>query len=331
MSIRIGTAAGLGGSPFQARDGMKSFRAWVDLCEASSIDSIWQSDRVISRDFAIEPIVLLSVLAGATQRLKFGTNAVVLPFRDPLTFARQCAALDQLSDGRFFPTVGIGGGASPEWAATGRSPKGRGARADEALEVMTRLWAEESANFSGEHYQLKGASIAPRPRQNPFPLWLGGASAAAVRRTARFGHGWLAPLQSPSEAGETVRAIQAECERIQRPIPSDHYGATILYRIESKAEAAAGAAEISSRAAGRPEYKAMLEKVQAVGDAETVLARIRAYAAEGVTKFIAIPIAKSFDDLMEQTRRLDQEVLPFANSDANSDANPDAIADAAAG
>ena len=204
MAVRIGIGLGLGGFPFES---IQEFRAWLDFCEGSSIDSIWQSDRVVSRDPALEPMALLAMIAGATQRLKLGTNAIVLPFRDPITFARQCATLDHLSDGRLLPTVAVGRDDAPEWAATGRSSKGRGERVDEALEVMTRLWASEVADFEGRHYSLRGASIAPRPKQSPFPLWLGGSSPAAIRRTVRFGNGWLAPLQSPAEAAISAQPL----------------------------------------------------------------------------------------------------------------------------
>ena len=307
MAVRIGIGMGLGGFPFETID---AFRHWVDVCEDSAIDSIWQSDRVVSRDPALEPITLLSVVAGATRRLKFGTNAVVLPFRDPVTFARQCATLDFLSDGRFLPAIGIGRGDAPEWEATGRSPKGRGARADEALEVMTRLWSSESVDFEGEHFSLKGATINPRPKQQPLPLWLGGASKAAVRRTARFGTGWLAPLQTPEEAGGTVRAIRAEAQQLGRPIPEDHYGATILFRIGSTP-----AASPFERGSG-PEAAAIrqrVERIQAIGSAEAVLERVHAFVREGVTKFIAIPLAQNADEMVEQSRLLATEVIPFAN------------------
>lgn len=310
MAVRIGI--GSGRFPF---DSVTEFREWLDLCERSEIDSIWQSDRVISRQLALEPITLLSIIAGATERLKFGTNAVVLPFRDPITFARQCATLDYMSEGRFLPTVAIGRAEAPEWEATGRSPKGRGARADEALEVITRLWAAESVDFEGEFYTLKNASIAPRPRQNPLPLWLGGASKAAIRRTARFGSGWLAPLQTPEETGATVQAIRNESKRIGRPIPDDHYGATILFRIGDPPDTPhrsghkSAAASISEEAA---RTKRKLERIQAIGDPEKVLALIREFRAVGVTKFIAVPIAQNAKEMMEQTRLLDEEVLPHA-------------------
>ena len=306
MAVRIGIGLGLGGFPFES---IREFRSWLDFCESSAIDSIWQSDRVVSRDPALEPMALLAMIAGATQRLKLGTNAIVLPFRDPITFARQCATLDHLSDGRLLPTVAVGRDDAPEWAATGRSSKGRGERVDEALEVMTRLWASEIADFEGRHYSLRGASIAPRPKQSPFPLWLGGSSPAAIRRTVRFGNGWLAPLQSPAEAAISVAAIRAESLRVGRPIPEDHYGATFLFRIGP------GSSELPSlpRRDGDAEIQKRIQSVQAIGDAKVVLDRIREFRVGGITKFIAIPLARSAAEMLEQSRLLAAEVIPHAN------------------
>lgn len=301
MAVRIGI--GSGRFPF---DSVREFRAWLDLCERSSIDSIWQSDRVVSREPALEPMTLLSIVAGATERLKLGTNAVVLPFRDPITFARQCATLDYLSEGRFLPAVAIGRGDAPEWEATGRSPKGRGARADEALEVITRLWESESVDFDGEFFSLRNATITPRPKQDPLPLWLGGASKAAIRRTARFGSGWLAPLQTPEETAATVKAIREESHRIGRPIPDDHYGATILFRIGDRPD-------LPRRSDSSGRGPARLERIQAIGDAGSVLSLLREFRAAGVTKFIAIPMVRNASEMMEQTRLLNEEVLPHAN------------------
>ena len=309
MTIRIGVGLGLGGFPFETID---AFRRWLDICENSNIDSIWHSDRVVSREPAFEPMTLLSVIAGATKRLKFGPNAVVLPFRDPVTFARQCATLDFLSDGRFLPTVAIGRGDAPEWEATGRDPKGRGARADEALEVMTRLWSAENVDFQGEHFSLKAATINPRPKQQPLPLWLGGSSKAAVRRTARYGSGWLAPLQSPAEAGVTVAEIKAEAARIGRPIPDDHYGATILFKIGKPSEDQRAKASSDTNPA-KAAYQQRLQSIQAIGEPDEVLARIREFAAQGVTKFIAIPMAQTEEEMIQQCRLLSSEVIPHAN------------------
>lgn len=299
MAIRMGV--GFGRFPFES---MKTFRRWLDACEEGGIDSIWQSDRILSREPYHEPLTLLSVIAGATERLKIGMNAVVLGFRDPVNFARQCASLDVLSEGRLLPVVGVGRGTSPEWHRTGRTPKARGARANEALEIITRLWTEERVTFEGEFYQVRDATICPQPVQQPIPLWIGGSSAAAIRRTVRFGTGWLAPLQSPEDAGKAVVAIKAEANAQGRRIPDDHYGASILYRLQ------AGDVDESFGSDQPAEVREALARVTVVGDAEAILDRVRTYHALGIDKFVAIPLANSEAEVVEQTRLLDREVIP---------------------
>jgi alkanesulfonate monooxygenase SsuD/methylene tetrahydromethanopterin reductase-like flavin-dependent oxidoreductase (luciferase family) len=175
---------------------------------------------------------------------------------------------------------------------------------------MTRLWSGERVDFEGAHFSLRDATINPRPKQKPLPLWLGGASRAAVRRTARYGSGWLAPLQSPEEAGRTVEAIREESRRIGRPIPDDHYGATIVFRIGAE-----GGPKVDDGppTPERAAYAERLRSIQAVGEPGAVLERIRAFRTHGVTKFIAIPLARTTDEMIEQCQLLSREVIPHAN------------------
>ena len=158
MSVRIGL--GIATQPF---DDAKAFFRWVDLCEASDVDSLWQTDRMASSQPFLESMSVMAALAGATRRLKFGMNAVVVSMRDPLLLAKQCATIDHLSGGRLLPVFGVGSDSAPEWKAAGFEAKGRGKRADEALEIIRRLWSEESVDFEGEYYRYRGASISPRP------------------------------------------------------------------------------------------------------------------------------------------------------------------------
>jgi alkanesulfonate monooxygenase SsuD/methylene tetrahydromethanopterin reductase-like flavin-dependent oxidoreductase (luciferase family) len=129
-------------------------------------------------------------LAGRTRRMRFGMNVVSLTFRDPVLLAKQCATIDVLSDGRLLPAFGIGSPMAPEWEALGVDTKTRGRKTDECLEIIRRLWREESVDFSGAFYKLKGAAIAPKPVQPDLPMWIGGSTDAAIRRTARIGTGW---------------------------------------------------------------------------------------------------------------------------------------------
>jgi probable F420-dependent oxidoreductase len=302
MSVRIGL--GIATQPFSDP---KTFFKWVDLCEDSRVDSLWQTDRLASREPYLEALSAMAALAGATERIKFGMNAVVVTARDPLVLAKQCATVDYLSGGRLLPVFGVGAGNAPEWEATGRSPKARGRRADEALEIMRRLWSEESVDFEGEHYRYQGASIAPRPVQQPLPLWIGGSSAAAIRRTARFGTGWLAGLQDPETIGEVVAAIKRATAEQGRHIDDDHFGASFPFRIGAEDD------PMVERFRGRA-TDGGVQSSFAVGDSAAVIERCRLYREAGVSKFVMIPLARGDADLFDQTQRLVEEVLPVVHA-----------------
>ncbi len=194
MARSIAAGVGLAEFPF---DGAAGFWRFVDLCEAGGVDSLWQTDRIVSRAPILECMTALAAVAGRTRRIKFGVNVLSLAMRDPVLVAKQCATLDVLSDGRLLPGFGIGSPVAPEWAALHLDTRTRGARTDEALEVIRRLWSEERVDFEGRYFRLTGASIAPHPVQPDLPMWIGGSSEAAIRRTARFGTGWQAGPETP--------------------------------------------------------------------------------------------------------------------------------------
>jgi len=306
---RVGVRLGLGLATFPFDDS-RAFWRWVDLCEQGGVDSLWQTDRLVTREAHLEAMSTMAALAGATERIKFGMNAVTVSLRDPLVLARQCATIDFLSGGRLLPVFGVGNAFAPEWAATARDPKGRGERANEALELLSRLWSEESVTFEGRHFTYRDVTIAPRPVQQPLPLWIGGHSKAAIRRTARLGTGWLAGLASPDRVAPVVRAIRAELAAVGRTIDADHYGATIPFRFGSWDDPAvqrlAGARAALKDA---PDPRAFL----AVGDASAVLGRVREYVAAGCSKFVMLPLASGAAEVAEQTRRLVAEVIPAAS------------------
>ncbi|MCE2390517.1 MAG: LLM class flavin-dependent oxidoreductase [Proteobacteria bacterium] len=305
MSVRIGL--GLAGHPFE---GASDLWEWVDLCEDSAVDSLWQSDRLISTDPLLEPMSLMAALAGRTRRLKFGMSVVSISFRDPLVLAKECATIDYLSDGRLLPAFGLGAPQLREWTATGIGSKGRGRRADEALGLLARLWEEDDVRFEGEFYRYDGVSISPKPVQRPLPLWIGGSSPAAIRRTARLGTGWLAGIQTAAQVAPVVEAIRRELESCGRSIDPDHYGAGFSYRF--------GSGDHPVVARTRRAFTAFQrdldpEQYFAVGGADEILAQVERYKDAGISKFVLRPLAADMADLMDQTRRLIEEVLPEAH------------------
>jgi probable F420-dependent oxidoreductase len=297
---------GLGAAGFSFLE-PKAFLRWVDQCEAGGVDSLWFSDRLISKAPTLEPLVAMSVVAGRTERMKFGMNVIVLPHRDPVVLAKECATLDYLSGGRLLPAFGVGGEIQPEWQALGTKPEGRGALSDEMLEVMTRLWSEEAVTYAGKHFHLDGAAIAPRPIQHPLPLWIGGNSPAAVRRTARYGHGWLAGLSTPAVVAPIVASIKKAAGETGRTIEEDHYGAGFPFRFGTWDEPAVGrAASVYARLGPATDPKAYV----VAGGAPDILARVKEYRAAGIDKFVLRPIAENEAEVREQTARLMDEVIP---------------------
>ena len=305
MKVRVGL--GLTNFPFSDA---RAFWRFVERCEASDVDSLWQSDRLVSPYPQLEAMTTMAALAGATERLKFGMSVVVIPFRDPLVLAKECATIDYLSNGRFLPAFGVGPAIAPEWQATGRAQAGSGALSDEALTLMTRLWTEDRVTFEGKHYRYHDVTIAPRPVQQPLPLWIGGSSPAAIRRTARIGTGWLGGIESPEQVAPVIAGIKAASAAAGRPIDPDHYGASFSYRFGSWDEPLVErAAHILSRLGKGADPR----RLAVVGDAGAIVRRIEEYKEVGVSKFVLRAIALGDDDVLDQTERLIAEVLPVVH------------------
>lgn len=301
MTIAIGL--GFMDFPFSSAD---AYWRWVAMCEDGGVDSVWQTDRLVSEKPFLECMSAMAALAGATKRLKFGMNVVSLGLRDPLLLAKQCATVDMLSNGRLLPGFGIGSIRAADWQAMGADTAGRGRRSNEALEIISRLWAEDSVSFDGEFYRYDNAMIAPKPVQKRLPMWLGGASKPAIRRTARYGTGWQSGLETADEVAAVITAIKAALKEEGRKIDHDHYGAAFSYRFGAWEDAPVqeAAAFFRDRLAREPESRFV------VGGAADILARIDDYVAAGAAKFILSPIGDSDDEIYFQTERLIDEVLP---------------------
>ena len=298
-------SAGLGIANFPFAD-HRDFWRWVDLCDRGGVDSIWQSDRIISTDPQLEALSVMAALAGGSKRLKFGMNVASLGLRDPVITAKACATIDVLSGGRLLPAFGLGSAQSRDYTATGTPTRGRGKRADEGLEILSRLWSEEHVTFSGEYYRLDDATISPRPIQQPLPLWVGGSAQQAIERTARWGTGWQAGIESPAQVAPVIAAIKARLAEIGRHIDEDHYGAGFGFRFGQPDEpVVTGYRSLLEKRLGRAP-----EGFMAVGGVSEIMALLNEFRAVGVHKFILRPIASGTEDFIDQTRQFVDRLLP---------------------
>ncbi|MGV9802093.1 LLM class flavin-dependent oxidoreductase [Mycobacterium sp. NPDC003449] len=184
--------------------------------EALGFDGIWAGDHLSTGAPFLESVVALSAAAAVTERLRLGFGVLLPALRPQAWVAKQVGSLQTLSGGRVLLGVGVGGAPAVEWAAAGVPMSGRGRRTDEMLRAMPGL-------LSGARTSLGTESGAPTITLQPAvpmpPVWIGGASDAALRRTVDYGIGWLASLLSPDQiaARRAVLTGMAQARGVAAP------------------------------------------------------------------------------------------------------------------
>ena len=143
-------------------------------------------------------------MAAVTSRLHFTTNIYVAPARQPLAIAKQVSTAAVLSHGRV--ALGVAAGwMREECDVMGTDFDTRGARLDETIEILRRLWQGGMQEFHGEHYDFDRLEISPVP-PTKIPIYAGGHSAPALRRAARV-DGWIGNAYQPDEALQYVQRL----------------------------------------------------------------------------------------------------------------------------
>lgn len=289
------------------RDGAAFLWTLCDMLERSDVDSIWLSDRLSSPAPVPEVMTTLAAIAARTTRLKFGPSVVVLPYRTPVVAAKEMATVDWLSQGRLFPAVGVGVELPREFDASGVPFAERGRRTDEAIRVMRLLWTQDEVTFQGDFYKLDRVSIFPKPWQTPPPIWIGGKSEAAMRRTARLGDGWIPSFITPDEMRAGVQKVHDLAGAAGRQVPEDHFGTLINYAIaDSEATALALAQPYVPR--GRVD-EATMRQCTAFGPAGRLIEKVEEYVKAGASKFILRPLCPP-DRMLDQLALVGEQVCP---------------------
>ncbi|MEE2704267.1 MAG: TIGR03619 family F420-dependent LLM class oxidoreductase [Myxococcota bacterium] len=188
----------------------------VRAAEAAGLDELWVADHVaIPPDDAegsngryLDPLATLAFLAGQTQRIRLGTGVLILPYRPKLPTAKAIATVQELSGERLSLGVGLGW-MEPEFRALGVSRKRRGEIADETLEFLHRCFEDDEVEENGQRFLF-------RPRPARPPILIGGAPPHALRRTLRYGDGWMPMAREVSQIAPAIarlRELAAEAGR----------------------------------------------------------------------------------------------------------------------
>lgn len=170
--------------------------------EENGFDDIWLSEHHFIEDgYSPSLLPIAAAIASRTKKIHIGTSVVLLPFHNPVRMAEDAATVDVISGGRFELGVGVGYKVE-EFESFAISSKERGARTNEGLEIIRRLWEGETLTFEGKYYTVTKAKLTPEPIQQPRPpIWVGGFTPPALRRAAKYGDGYIGvgPLKEAYE------------------------------------------------------------------------------------------------------------------------------------
>ncbi|HUI20435.1 MAG TPA: LLM class flavin-dependent oxidoreductase [Methylocella sp.] len=173
----------------------------VELIEALGFDEAWVAEHHFNPNAASPSCLsVLSYLAARTSRIRLGSAAVLLPFRNPIHVAEDVATLDILSQGRFNFGVAKGGPFPIQNKHFHANPDENRAKTIEALSLIEQLLTKDSVQFEGKFFKADGVSLTPKPLQTPVPTFVATSSADTVTLAAAQGYGIMGGPPFPFES-----------------------------------------------------------------------------------------------------------------------------------
>ncbi len=292
------------------------FRALAQRGEALGFDSLWTTDHISFVNPILEGLVALAALAGATERVALGVGVLLLPLRHPSLVAKQVASIDYLSGGRTILGIGVGGEGAKDFEAVEIPIRERGARTDEAIDVLRLLFTGESVSHAGRFFNFSDVHIAPPPLQRPGPpIWVGGRSEAALRRTGRHGDGWLAYPASPERVRSDWEAIAREADACGRSVDEIVFGQTLPIAVAPDAAQAKNQAALHlSERYGRSYDPEKVARFAVAGSPAACVERLHQYIEAGVRHFVFIPTGPPEGALDEIAQLYETVIEPVARS-----------------
>ncbi|HLS19601.1 MAG TPA: TIGR03619 family F420-dependent LLM class oxidoreductase [Paracoccaceae bacterium] len=300
------------------------------LCEKLGYDGVWGNDHITTQDYVreifpgevpnfYEPLITMAMIAQATTKLRIGTALLVLTMREPVYLAKQVTTLDQMSNGRFSMAIGLGAYREEfeAWKGNGIPGAHRGRMFEEGIEAFNKLITEKSATHDGEFYSFTNLEMAPKPRQNPFPLYLGGHNEASLERAAKYGQGWLPgwrPFHEIKERIEIIRNRATELGRNPDDIEMAPQFSLLVGRTQEEAEATymkSGrvAHRVSLAYTGRdPKHQVT---ANLVGSPENIIEKIGQLKEMGVNHCAAMVVAvNTLEEFNEQCQWFAEDIMP---------------------
>lgn len=262
--------------------------------EALGYDLLASGEHVFFHGPTANAMVTLAAAAGATERIGLLSAITLLPVYPGALAAKMTATLAGVSGDRFALGVGVGGEFPAEMRACGTDPAERGARTDEALEVITRLLAGQSVTHHGRFADLDGVRLDPLPARRP-PIWVGGRRAASTRRAGRFADVWMPYLAEPRHVADGLARARAAAAEHGRD-PDGVRAALFCWGLADPDGAGARrrAGETLQRVYAQ-DFTALLDRYVPTGTPDAVAARLREYVDAGAETVLYAPACAGED------------------------------------
>ena len=216
-----------------------------------------------------EQLTCAAFIAAKTEKLRLVTSVTVVPHRPPVLTAKIIATIDVLSEGRFTWGIGVGW-CREEFDAIGTEPfPERGAVTDETIAVCRELWTVEDPSFNGKYAKFSNVFFQPRPVQRRVPIWVGGESGPAMRRTATLGDAWYPIGTNPKNRLDTLERLRAGYERIRTRAHDAGRSASdvsLAYRFLQSGHGIPEKADNGDRRLGSGDNKAIAADLRALRD-----------------------------------------------------------------
>ncbi len=299
------------------------------LCEKLGYDAVFGNDHITTqhyvRDIFPEPpnfydvLITLAMVGQATSKIRLGTSLLVMPMREPVYLAKQVATIDQMTDGRFILAVGLGAYREEfeAWAGNRFSKPHRGDMLEEGLAAFNTLINDKVSTFEGKYYSFRDLEMFPKPKQNPFALYIGGHNMAAIERAAKIGQGWLPGWRPFHEIAERIVQLRQNAEALGRD-PKEIEVAPQFSLLIGKTDEAAEKTYMESGLVAHRKSLAYTGRDPAnqvtgnlVGSPQHIIDKIHQLKAMGVDHCSAMAIAvNSEQEYIEQIHWFAEEIMP---------------------
>lgn len=297
------------GVTYSERPDFTDLPAYARRVEDLGFDSIWVTENISSGAQSLECFTALSFMAAHSGKLMLGPSVMLLPIRNPILVAQTVASLDILSGGRAVLGVGVGE-VTPNLAAHGVNFRERASRSNEALEIIKKLWTEDSVTFHGRHFDMDDYQLVPRPVQKPHPrIHVGGGAVSVVRRAGRFADSLIPVSKTPDEA----RAMFESAEQTARDSGRDASAMTRVMHLflcfaHSPEEAASIASGVFTRRYNS-QTNVPPDAPHLLGPTDHIRNTLQSFIDVGVTEFVMNLVCPPEQGL-SHAERFAKEVMP---------------------